>query len=103
MPYLRKQFLSMKIRLQDDFLFALNVQIAYISKDKPAAARKFKRDLLLNLKKDLQSPFYYKKSIYFDDENIRDYVFKGYTIVYFIEIEANLVSVFAFIKYKESL
>jgi plasmid stabilization system protein ParE len=93
----------MKIRLQDDFLFVLNNQVDYISRDKPAAARKFKKDLLLNLKKDLQSPFHYKKSIYFDDENIRDYVFKGYIITYFIDTETNLVSVFGFIKFKDSL
>ena len=75
----------------------------YISRDKPIAARKFKNDLLKNIRKDLQFPFNYKKSKYYNDENIRDYVFKGYVVVYEVDIERKIVSVFGFIKYKESL
>jgi hypothetical protein len=54
----------MKIRLQEEFLLALNLQIEYISKDKPRAARKFKNDLLRNIRKDLKNPFHFKKSQY---------------------------------------
>ncbi|MBA0883699.1 type II toxin-antitoxin system RelE/ParE family toxin [Flavobacterium undicola] len=93
----------MKIKLQEDFLFELNNQIYYISKDKPVAARKFKSDLLRNIKKDLKNPLHFKKSRYYNDENIRDYVFKGYTIVYYIDIEQEIVLVFGFIKHKNSL
>jgi plasmid stabilization system protein ParE len=100
---LRKQFLSMRIRLQDDFLLALNNQVDYISREKPIVARKFKNDLLKNIRKDLKQPFHFKKSRYFDNENIRDYVFKGYVSVYEVDVEQNIVSVFGFIKYKDSL
>jgi plasmid stabilization system protein ParE len=93
----------MRIRLQDDFLVVLNNQVDYISRDKPVAARKFKNDLLKNIKKDLKQPFHFKKSKYFDDENIRDYIFKGYVAVYEVDIEKKIVSVFGFIKYKDSL
>ena len=103
MQYLKKQFLSMRIRFQEEFLFELNDQVHYISKDKPVAARKFKVDLLRNVKKDLTKPFHFKKSRYFENENIRDYVFKGYIVVYEVDIEKNIVSVFGFIKYKDSL
>ena len=44
----------MKIRIEKDFLLALNEQIAFISKDKQKAARKFKNDILKNLSKDLK-------------------------------------------------
>ena len=93
----------MIIRLQDDFLFALNNQVMYILKDKPLATRKFKTDLLRNLKKDLKQPFHFKISRYFKNENIRDYVFKGYVSLYEIDVENEIVSVFGFIKYKDSL
>ena len=33
------------------------------------------------MKKDLKESFHFKKSKYFDDEHIRDYVFKGYVAV----------------------
>jgi mRNA-degrading endonuclease RelE of RelBE toxin-antitoxin system len=93
----------MRIRFQEEFLFELNEQVHYISKDKPVAARKFKVDLLRNIMKDLTKPFHFKKSRYFENENIRDYVFKGYVVVYEMDIEMNIVSVFGFIKYKDSL
>ena len=103
MQYLKKQFLSMRIKFQEEFLFELNNQIHYISKDKPVAARKFKSDLLRNINKDLKNPLQFKKSRYYDDENIRDYVFKGYISVYKIDIIQDVIIVFGFIKYKDSL
>jgi mRNA-degrading endonuclease RelE of RelBE toxin-antitoxin system len=45
------------------------------------------------LEKDFKNPFHFKKSIYSDDENIRDYVFEEYVIVYEIDIERQIVSV----------
>jgi plasmid stabilization system protein ParE len=93
----------MRIKFQEEFLSELNDQVHYISKDKPAAARKFKSDLLRNIKKDLKQPFHFKKSRYIDEENIRDYVFKGYVVVYEVDLENEIVSVFGFIKYKDSL
>lgn len=65
----------MKVSFTEDFMLQLKEQIKYIAKDKPIAARKFKKDLLKNIKKDLVNPFYFKKSIYFDEEKYRDYVF----------------------------
>ena len=48
-------------------------------------------------------PYKNKKSIYFDDSNIRDLIFKGYTIVYRIKPEMKVVEVFGLIKYEENL
>jgi plasmid stabilization system protein ParE len=90
----------MKISFDQTFLDLLSDQVKYIAKDKPLAAKKFKKDLIKNLKKDLQFPYNYKKSIYFEDNSVRDYVFKGYTIVYRIENEN--VEIFEFIKYMNS-
>ena len=103
MQYLKKQFLSMRIKFQEEFLFELNNQIHYISKDKPVAARKFKSDLLRNINKDLKNPLQFKKSIYYNDENIRDYVFKAYKVVIKVDIELETVSVVAILKHKNSL
>jgi mRNA-degrading endonuclease RelE of RelBE toxin-antitoxin system len=93
----------MTIKISNEFLKLLKEQVRYIYKDKPRAALKFRKDLLRNIKKDLKHPFLFKKSRYFDNENIRDYVFKGYVLVYEVDIEKNIVFVFSFIKYKESL
>ncbi|WP_294964166.1 type II toxin-antitoxin system RelE/ParE family toxin [uncultured Flavobacterium sp.] len=93
----------MTIRISNEFLKLLKEQVHYIYKDKPKAALKFRKDLLRNIKKDLKHPFLFKKSRYFDNENIRDYVFKGYVSVYEINIEKNIVFIFGFIKYRDSL
>ena len=93
----------MKIRFEEGFLYSLNEQVRYIARDKPIAAKKFKKDLINKIKKDLKHPFHFKKSIYFKEENIRDYVFKGYVAVYLIDVQSKIISIFGFIKYKESL
>lgn len=93
----------MKISFEAKFIEKLNDQVRYISKDKPEATRKFKSDLIKNLRKDLKKPYLFKKSIYFDDENIRDYVFKGYTSVYKIDVNQAFIIVLGFIKHKDSL
>ncbi|CAC9976587.1 MULTISPECIES: type II toxin-antitoxin system RelE/ParE family toxin [Flavobacterium] len=93
----------MTIKISNEFLKLLKEQVHYIYKDKPGAALKFRKDLLKNIKKDLKHPFHFTKSKYFDNENIRDYVFKGYVSVYEVDIEKNIVLVFSFIKYKDSL
>lgn len=93
----------MKISFSEKFTNLLSELIEYISKDKPKAARKFKVDLLRSISKDLKKPFDYRKSIYFEDESIRDYIFKGYTVVYKVKMETNEIIVFGLIKYKNSL
>jgi mRNA-degrading endonuclease RelE of RelBE toxin-antitoxin system len=93
----------MTVNITNEFLKLLTEQVHYIYKDKPKAALKFRKELLENIKKDLKQPFHFKKSKYFDVENIRDYVFKGYTCVYEINIEQKSVFVFGFIKHKHSI
>jgi len=93
----------MTVDISNEFLKLVINQVRYIYKDKPRAAFKFRKDLLKNIKKDLKQPFHYKKSRYFDNENIRDYVFKGYVSVYEVDNEQQIVSVFGFIKHQDSL
>lgn len=93
----------MIINISNEYLKLLTVQVRFIYKDKPRAALKFRKELLKSIKKDLKQPYLFKKSIYFDNENIRDYVFKGYVSVYEVDVEKKYVSVFGFIKHKKSL
>ncbi len=93
----------MKISFSQGFVTSLLDQIDYISKDKPLAARKFKNELLKCCSKDLLQPFNYRKSIYFEDEFIRDYIFKGYTIVFKIDMQNQEIIVFGFIKHQSTL
>ena len=78
----------------------VNDQVQYIAKDKPAAARKFKREVIKRIKGIPQMPYANRKSIFFDREDIRDIVFKGYVIVYKINTEKKSIEVFGFPKYE---
>lgn len=91
----------MKLKILKSFRDKLNEQVDYIAKDKPGAARKFKTKLLLRLKEIPNMPFACRKSIFFDREEIRDLIFKGYIIVYKIDRDKGLIIVFGFTKYED--
>ena len=92
----------MKIKFSDDFYFFLAEIVRFISKGKPLAARKFKKDLINAIKKDLKFPFNYKKSFYYEADFYRDYVFNGYTITYKIFEGEQQVLILGIIKNKYS-
>ena len=92
----------MKINFSENFYFLLNEIIDFIAKDKPAAARKFKKDLIVSIKKDLKFPYNYKKSFYLEDDTFRDYTHKGYTITFKVNDSKQLVIVVGIIKNKYS-
>ena len=89
----------MKIVFKDTFVIRLENQIEYISRDSPKRPRKFKSELLRNIKKIPSNPYLYRKSIYFREESIRDLIFKGYTIVF--RITAENIEVFGFLKHQK--
>jgi plasmid stabilization system protein ParE len=93
----------MKIKILKTFSLKLADQVEYIAEDKPYAAKKFKNDVLNSLKDLRVLPYKHRRSIYFEDENIRDLIFKGHTIVYRIKPNEQVIEVFGFIKYKEHL
>ncbi|PZX11926.1 plasmid stabilization system protein ParE [Breznakibacter xylanolyticus] len=90
----------MKIVIKESFIHKLESQVEFIAMDSPRRARKFKHDLIKNLKSIAQNPYQFRKSVYFDNDNIRDLIFKGYTIVF--RINENVVEVFGFVKYQNS-
>ncbi len=91
----------MKIVFKKEFVDKLSSQLDYIAKDSITRANTFKTELLIKLNVLINFPFSCRKSIYFDDNNIRDLIFKGYTIVY--RINKDRIEVFGLIKYQKEL
>ena len=89
----------MKLKLTESFIKQLSRQVSYIAFDKPEAAKKFKADILSEVKFILKFPLKNRQSIYFEEEKIRDLIFKGYVITY--EVSRTEIIVFAFTKYRE--
>ncbi|KIM11711.1 MAG: hypothetical protein KU38_05935 [Sulfurovum sp. FS08-3] len=69
--------------------------LKYIADDKISASKKFKKDLDEQIAKIPDFPYKYRKSIYFDDDNIRDMIFKKYTINYEIDVSKNRLFIFS--------
>jgi len=59
--------------------------LSYISKDKKSVALNFEKELDKKIENILIFPYKHRKSYYFEDENYRDLIFKGYTIIYKID------------------
>lgn len=92
----------MRLKFKSTFTERLSRQVGYIANDSPSQARKFKNDLIKQLKKIPKNPYAFRESIYFDDKNIRDLIFKGYCIVFRINEAENSIEIFGFTKYQEN-
>ncbi|HHN47556.1 MAG TPA: type II toxin-antitoxin system RelE/ParE family toxin [Bacteroidales bacterium] len=91
----------MRLKISKSFRDKLNDQVDFISRDKPTAAIRFKNDLMSISRELPQKPFSNQKSIYFDREDIRDLIYKGYVIAYKINKDKNIIEVFGFTKHEE--
>ena len=67
--------------------------VNYIAKDKISASINFANELEKQIFLIPDNPLKYRKSIYFNNENIRDMFYKGYTINYKINFKKNLIEV----------
>ena len=56
--------------------------LKYIAKDKISASENFHNELNEQVEALIYSPRKYRQSFYSDDENVRDMIFKKYTIQY---------------------
>lgn len=89
----------MNLEFLPSFVNRLEGFVEIIAEDKPSAARKFQKEII-NACKEIQNfPYKHRKSIYFDDESIRDLVHKGFVAIY--KIDGDTIKVFAFINRNE--
>lgn len=92
----------MKIKITKSFRDKLNDQVEYIAKDKPSAARKFKLLVISEIKSIPKMPYKNRKSIFFERDDIRDLIVKGYLIVYKVNEADGTIEVFGFTKYEDN-
>ena len=81
----------MKISRTTEYQAELLVILKYIAKDKISASKNFKIELDNQIDEIPNFPYKYRKSIYFDDENVRDMIFRGYTINYEMDLDKNRI------------
>ena len=83
----------MRIIESNEYKSRLREVVNYIKKDKKSAAIRFAKQLRKNIRILNDYPFKYRKSIYFNDENIRDMIFKGYTITYEVNSQKETIEI----------
>jgi plasmid stabilization system len=77
----------MVIRRTARFKSELKAVFDFIAKDNPNRARDFRNELITKIERTAQTPFICRKSINFNDDEVRDLIFKGYVIPYLIDDE----------------
>lgn len=89
----------MTLHKSEPFTKKLSNILIFISQDSKTKAIKFKNELQKYILSIPYMPYKYRKSIYFDDENIRDCIFKGYCIPYHIDVKNNQITLLSIIKW----
>lgn len=86
----------------ESFSNSLSNILIYIAHDSKNRAKQFSKTLQSSLKDLPNMPYKFRKSIYFKDDTIRDYVFMGYCIPYLIQKEQNRIVLLDIIKWKQA-
>lgn len=77
----------MVIKYKPKFERELKIIFDFIAKDSLSRAREFRNELITKIERTAQTPFICRKSINFDNESIRDLIFKSYVIPYLVDDE----------------
>jgi plasmid stabilization system protein ParE len=83
----------MQIKRHRKYISNLFSILEYIAKDKVLASQKFKDDIDEKIENLINFPYKNRPSRYFENENIRDMIFKGYTIVYEVKPQEDTIEI----------
>jgi plasmid stabilization system protein ParE len=83
----------LKIIESEQFKKELRLIAHHIKKDKVDASVKFVKNLKTTMNDLIDSPYKFRKSIYFDDIEVRDMIYYGYTVIYEIKKEKDLLEI----------
>ncbi len=93
----------MKIVRSQKYTKSLQEAIRFISLDSKTSALNFKYVLDTHINNLDSMPLKFRKSIYFNDDNIRDLIFKGYTVVYKIDTIKDTITIIGLQNTQEKL
>jgi len=91
----------LKILYNENFVKSLSTICDFIALDAQQRANEFAQSLRKKIEILPESPYMYRKSIYFDDDTLRDLVHKGYVVVYKIDNANDRIVILGINKYKK--
>lgn len=77
------------------FLNQLNHILDFLAEYSQNSKNEFKNELLGSLLELDFMPYKFRKSLSFDDNNIRDFIFRGFVIPYLIDKESDVILIIA--------
>ena len=83
----------MHIVRKKEYRDSLESILTFIARDSVYRARLFQKQLDEKIENLEFFPYKYRRSIHHDDPNVRDLIFKGYTIVYRVNIPKDRIEV----------
>ena len=89
----------MQIIQDSTFENELKKILRYIATDSKIKAKKFNNLLFQKIKNLTYMPYKYRKSIYYNSDNVRDLIFKGYTVPYLIDEDKEQIVVLDIFKW----
>lgn len=89
----------MKIVYEEQFRSQLKVILGFIARDNVYAAKAFRDELKARIERVPEYPKACRRSLYFEDDTIRDLVFMGYSVIY--RITPNEIRVLDIFKWQE--
>lgn len=89
----------MRVLRRKKFNQDLEKIVLYIAKDSANRAIRFKNSLKSEIEKLPDMPFKCRASYYYDDENVRDMIFKGYTIPYLVDPKEDVILILEIFKW----
>ena len=81
----------------------LRAIVRFIALDSPPRARLFKNELEKRVMSLDNFPYKYRASIHFKSKEIRDMIYKGYVVPYFIDRANNKIVLIGIAKYKDEI
>jgi plasmid stabilization system protein ParE len=92
----------MQIIKDDVYLDNLETLLRYIADENGTTRARSVNSQINKIVKNIPNfPYKYRKSHYYDDENIRDCIFKGYTLPYLIDNEKNQIIILDIFKWSK--
>lgn len=91
----------MVIIYSDDFFDALSEIRNFIALDSKSRADKFTKNLRTEIEKIASMPYSYRKNFDAENENVRDLIYKGYIVPFYVDSTNGTIAILLI--YKENL
>jgi len=88
-----------KIERKKEFVDELRNIISFIALDSEGRAKKFKHELDSKIEDTIHFPYKYRQSFHHSSKDIRDLIFKGYTVVYRVNKQKDRVEILEIFKW----